>query len=98
MPPFAKSGDQRGQLQRRNLNAFAEAGHARYAAILGRLGGKRAGLFLRKVIAGKLAQSQQARVVRNRVESHAAAELLEESIIGMRQRFHQIQILPRARP
>ena len=33
--------DQRGQLQRRHLNALAEAGHARHAAILRRLGGER---------------------------------------------------------
>ncbi len=45
------------------------------------------------LIPGQFAEPQEAAVVRNGVKSHAPAKLLEESVIGMRQRFGEVQIL-----
>src|SRR5260370_12201249 len=55
----------RRELQRRNLNPFAKAGHARDSAVRRRRRRKRAGMLIRQVVPGKLPQTEKATVLGN---------------------------------
>src|SRR6266852_5351929 len=71
---ICERGGKGSQLERRDLNAFAKAGHAGEAAMGGRLHRKRTGMLFREVVAGELTQAKKALVTGNGVEAHAAAE------------------------
>src|SRR5216684_8966047 len=72
----------RSQLQRRDLNALAIAGHARDAAMRRRLHREGTRMLFRKIVAGKLAKTEETRVTGNGVEAHAAAQLFKEDVVG----------------
>src|SRR5712691_3691776 len=74
---------ERSQLQRRNLDALAIAGHARDAAMRRRLHREGTRMLLGEIVAGKLAKAEEARVSGNGVEAHAAAELFKEDVVGV---------------
>src|SRR5712675_705301 len=84
------------QLERRDLNAFAKAGHARDSTMGGRLHRERTGMLFRQIVAREFTQAEQARVTGNGVESHAAAQLFKKDVIGMSHRFGQIHVFAAA--
>src|SRR5579884_358285 len=71
----------RYELERRNLNSFAEAGHPRDPALGRRRAGERARAFLFQIVAREFPQSHQPRVARNRIKSHAAAQLFKKLVV-----------------
>src|SRR5258706_1871816 len=95
-PAIRKSRGDGNELQWRDLHSFAKTGHARNAAMRGRLHRERTRMLFRQIVAGELTQTEQARVTRNGVKTHAAAQLLEKHVIGMRHRFRQIHVLAAA--
>ena len=56
-------GRKRCELKWRDLNAFAEAGHARDATLVRRRHGKRARLLVGEVVTSKFAKAEQAAVL-----------------------------------
>src|SRR6266851_67322 len=91
-----ESSGERNQLERRDLNAFAIAGHTRDAATGGGLHGEGTRMLLGQIVAGKLAEAEEARVSGNGVEAHAAAQLFEKDVVGMGHGFGQIHVLAAA--
>src|SRR5712692_90211 len=91
-----ESSRERNQLQRRDLNAFAIAGHARDAAMGGSLHWEGTRMLLGQIVAGELAEAEEARVTGNGVEAHAAAQLFEKDVVGMGHGFGQIHVLAAA--
>src|SRR6266404_9609596 len=92
-PAIRESRGDGSQLQRSDLNAFAKTGHARDATVRGRLHRERTRMLFRQIVTGELAQPEQARVTRNGVKTHAAAQLFKKYVVGMRHRFRQIHVL-----
>src|SRR5271156_5727181 len=84
---IGERGGQRDQLQRRDLNSFTETGHTSDAAMDRRRHRERSRMLFRQVVAGELAEAEEAGVLRYRFKSHANAELLEEFVVGVRQGF-----------
>ena len=84
---------ERNELERSDLDAFAETGHASDATLGRRRHRERAGMLFRQVVAGEFAEAQQAGVFGNRVETHANAELLEKVVVGVRERFGEVHVL-----
>ena len=85
-------GRERDELERRDLNAFAEAGHASDATLGRGRHRERTRVLFRQVVAGKFAEAEEAGVLRNCVETHANAELLEEIIVGVSERFGEVHV------
>src|SRR5260370_7596291 len=93
---ISESGGQRNELQWRDLNTFAKTGHARDSSMRGRLHREGSGMLFRQVIAGKLAQAEEARVTGNGRKAHAAPELFKENVVGVGHGFRQIHVLAAA--
>src|ERR1700685_730500 len=49
-------------------------------------------MLFRQVVAGEFAEAEETGVLRNCVEPHANAELLEEIIVGVSERFGEIHV------
>src|ERR1700730_18735878 len=62
----------------------------------GRLHRERSWMLFRQVIAGKLAEAEQARIARHGVEAHAAPQLFKEDVVGVRHGLAPIHILAAA--
>src|SRR5262249_6773111 len=71
----------RSKLERRDLDAFAETGHARHTALLRGRHGKRAGLLVIQIVTGEFSESEKAAVLRNRFKTHTLAELFKKRIV-----------------
>ena len=90
-------GSECRELQRSDLNSFAEAGHSGNAAETREAAsGNAPGCSSGKIVSGQFAKSEQASVLRNGVKTHAAAEFFEERVVRMRQRFGQIHVFAAA--
>ena len=53
-------------------------------------------MLVLQIVSGKFAETEQAAVARNGVETHAAAKLFKELVIGMRHRVGEIHVLAAA--
>src|SRR6202012_3049165 len=85
-------GCERDKLERSDLNAFAEAGHASDANLGRRRHRERTRMLFRQVVAGEFAEAEETSVLRNGVETHANAELLEEIVVGVSERFGEVHV------
>ena len=85
-------GRERDELERSDLDAFAEAGHASHATLGRRRHRERARVFFRQVVAGEFTEAHQAGILGNGVETHANAELLEKVVVGVSERFGEVHV------
>ena len=92
MPPLANGGRERDELERSDLDAFAEAGHASHATLGRRRHRERARVLFRQVVAGEFTEAHQAGVLGNGIETHANAELLEKVVVGVRERLGEVHV------
>ena len=53
-------------------------------------------MLVLQIVSGKFAETEQATVTGNSVETHAAAQLFKELIVGMGHRVGEIHVLPAA--
>ena len=53
-------------------------------------------MLIRQVVPGKFAKPQQPAILRNRIKSHARAELLEKLVVRARHRLRQVHIFAAA--
>src|SRR5487761_61584 len=85
-------GNDRGELQRRDSYAFAEAAHACDASATRRRGGKKPGLLATNVKTSALAEAEDMVVMPHRVESETASQLLEEVIVRVGEGFGHVHV------
>jgi len=89
---IGERGRERDKLEWRDLDAFAEAGHAGNAALGRRRHRERARVLFRQVVAGEFAEAHQAGVLGNGVKAHANAELFEKVVVGVGERFGEVHV------
>jgi len=89
---IGERGRERDELERRDLNAFAEARHTSHATLGRGRHRERTRVLFRQVVAGEFAEAHEAGVLGNGVEAHANAELLEEIVVRVGERFSEVHV------